>query len=549
MEGVTQQSQAGPTPVAPQDTIGPTDGLLLPTRVEVPNAAAQRMEMAVATGAVDSNVPASVRTCFATVSTVAWNNRQAAGTFLGSISLSPRVNPYTAHLSAMWAGWGGSMELRVTISGSGIFAGRVCTSVLPPGINPAMVKDPGVFPHAYIDARTTEPVLISVPDIRAVDYHRTDNDELTASVGLWVAQPLINPFSLNAISNCWLTIESRPGPDFDFCLLKAPQQEMDNGISPNVLLPTRLGRSRGNRLGGVVDAMVVVASASQVNHHFNAQSQTFGWSTLPLGPVAAEATAYPNMTPSHVLLGAAGAGPLFPNIVNHWPDTPMNSRWSSNNNIPTSSGGGDHPGVAGPCIIFDDNGDVDETKAVNMIFVTATPNFTNTVDTFDAASTFVYSPWSTSVLPTTGQNVFINPSWINGDQNHAPRERCVPMRDTNFHFAGNGANNICLWRERDFIAWPGRADVYSSQLEFTAQIFQDNVVNIPHNQMAVYNVETGGIVFQVGILENGYMVTSAPIGTVQELDPETQFRFVGLFSTGTTLQGPHGNQGRAARFQ
>ena len=79
-------------------------------------------------------------------------------------------------------------------------------------------------------------------------------------------------------------------------------------------------------------------------------------------------------------------------------------------------------------------------------------------------------------------------------------------------------------------------------------MFQNNIVNIPAGQMAVFNVETNGNVFQVGILPNGYHVTTAPIGTVIELDPETVFRFVGLFPQSTSLQGPHGNNGRAIRF-
>lgn len=92
--------------VTPQDTIGPTSALLLPTQVETPNASAQRVELAMATGAVTSNVPNCIRECFAAVTTIPWTTRQAANTFLGAIHLGPRINPYTAHLSAMFAGWG-----------------------------------------------------------------------------------------------------------------------------------------------------------------------------------------------------------------------------------------------------------------------------------------------------------------------------------------------------------------------------------------------------------------------------------------------------------
>uniref|UniRef100_G5EKV5 Capsid protein n=3 Tax=Sapporo virus TaxID=95342 RepID=G5EKV5_9CALI len=556
MEGLGQPPQKGLNSpveqktqvVTPQDTISPTEALLLPTQVEMPNAGAQRLEMAAATGAMTSNVPMCVRECFAAVTTIPWNTRQAANTFLGAVHLGPRLNPYTAHLSAMYAGWGGSFQIRVTLSGSGIYAGRAVCAVLPPGVNPANVQNPGVFPHAFIDARTVDPVLINLPDIRATDFHRVDGDEATATVGLWVAQPLINPFNTgSAVSTCWLSFETRPGPDFDFCLLKAPDQEMDNGVSPAGLLPRRLGRSRGNRLGGRIVKLVVVAAAHQVNHHFAANSTTLGWSSMPLEPVAGHVTWYTTTTSEkrYGLLSAESKGIIFPNIVNHWPDTAMSTVTSINSSIPTSAFD-NYVGSAGPVVTFQDNGDVDEANGQNGLFTAANVNFTSLSDSFDAASTYIYLPWMSRT--PTDRNVYIKPTWINGSTSRPIREKCTNMRGTNYHFGGTGMANIVLWQEQDFTSWPGAAEVYCSQLESTAEMFQNNIVNIPTNQMAVFNVETNGNTFQIGILPNGYHVTTAPVGTVVELDPETGFRFVGLFPQSTSLQGPHGNNGRAVRF-
>nr|AWK57660.1 ORF1 polyprotein [Sapovirus GII.8] len=554
MEGLGQppQSGQGNPPqgvVTPQDTISPTEALLLPTQVEMPNSGAQRLEMAVATGAINSNVPNCVRECFAAVTTIPWNTRQAANTFLGAVHLGPRLNPYTAHLSAMFAGWGGSFQIRVTISGSGIFAGRAVCAVLPPGVNPASVQNPGVFPHAFIDARTTEPVLINLPDIRAVDYHRVDGDESTATVGLWVAQPLLNPFSTgSSVSTCWLSFETRPGPDFDFCLLKAPDQEMDNGVSPAGLLPRRLGRSRGNRLGGRIVKMVVVAAAHQVNHHFAANGTTLGWSSLPLEPVAAHAYWHSTSgtpTKRYCLLSAENKGIIFPHIVNHWPDSSMSAVTSQDTEIPQSTFD-THVGSAGPVMTFRDDGDVDETHCETGIFTTADAQFSHLADSFGGANTYIYLPWMTRT--PTDQNVYVKPTWVNGSTSKPIKEKCTNMKGTNFHFGGTGMANIVLWQEQAFTSWPGAAELYCSQLESTAEMFQNNIVNIPAGQMAVFNVETSGNVFQIGILPNGYHVTTAPIGTIIELDPETAFRFVGLFPQSTSLQGPHGNNGRAVRF-
>nr|CAE54851.1 structural protein [Sapovirus Hu/Chiba/990727/1999] len=556
MEGLGQpQPQGGektnPQPVTPQDTIGPTAALLLPTQIETPNASAQRLELAMATGAITSNVPNCIRECFASVTTIPWTTRQAANTFLGAIHLGPRINPYTAHLSAMFAGWGGGFQVRVTISGSGLFAGRAVTAILPPGVNPASVQNPGVFPHAFIDARTTEPILINLPDIRPVDFHRVDGDDATASVGLWVAQPLINPFQTGPVSTCWLSFETRPGPDFDFCLLKAPEQQMDNGISPASLLPRRLGRSRGNRMGGRIVGLVVVAAAEQVNHHFDARSTTLGWSTLPVEPIAGDISWYGDAGNKSIrgLVSAQSKGIIFPNIVNHWTDVALPSKTSNTTTIPTDTSTlGNLPGASGPLVTFADNGDVNESSAQNAILTAANQNFTSFSPTFDAAGMWVWMPWSTARPGASDSNIYINPTWVNGNPSHPIHEKCTNMIGTNFQFGGTGTNNIMLWQEQHFTSWPGAAEVYCSQLESTAEIFQNNIVNIPMNQMAVFNVETAGNSFQIAILPNGYCVTNAPVGTHQLLDYETSFKFVGLFPQSTSLQGPHGNSGRAVRF-
>nr|BBO25199.1 ORF1 polyprotein [Sapovirus GII] len=552
-EGPKANSNENVPLASPQDTIGPNAALLLPTQIETPNGAAQRVEMAAATGAVSNNVPMCVRECFASVTTLPWTTRQASNTFLGAIHLGPRINPYTAHLSAMFAGWGGSFQIRVTISGSGLYAGRAVVAVLPPGVNPANVQNPGVFPHAFIDARTVDPILINLPDIRAVDYHRVDGDEQTATVGLWVAQPLINPFQAGSISTCWLTFETRPGPDFDFCLLKAPEQEMDNGISPANLLPRRLGRSRGNRLGGRVVGLVVVAVAEQVNHHFAANSTTLGWSTLPIEPIAGAISWYQNTTPgisTRGLLSAEGKGIIFPNIVNHWTDVALSSKTSGRTTVPTDQANLNQcPGASGPVVMFQNNGDVNETSANNCVLTAASHDFVNLSSNFDAAGMWVWLPWTTTKPDATiNRNVYITPTWINGDPSRPIHGKCTNMVGTNFQFGGTGTNNIMLWQEQHFTSFPGAAEVYCSQLESTAEMFQNNVVNIPANQMAVFNVETAGNTFQIAIMPNGYCVTNAAVGTHQLLDYETSFRFVGLFPQSTSLQGPNGNAGRAVRF-
>lgn len=126
--------------------------------------------------------------------------------------------------------------------------------------------------------------------------------------------------------------------------------------------------------------------------------------------------------------------------------------------------------------------------------------------------------------------------------------RVTPMDGTNFVFTSSGANTLALWEER-ILSYDGhQAILYSSQLERTAEYFQNDNVNIPPGAMAVFNVETNSASFQIGIRHDGYMVTGGTVGTHVALDAETRFQFVGILPLTATLAGPNGNSGRARRL-
>nr|CAE54863.2 polyprotein [Sapovirus Hu/Chiba/000764/2000] len=553
----SRQHQENQAAVDPPGATGPTTSHVVVSNPEQPNGPAQRLEMAVATGAIQSNVPEAIRNCFAVYRTFAWNDRMPAGTFLGSVSLHPNINPYTSHLSGMWAGWGGSFESRVSISGSGVFAGRVVASVIPPGVDPSSIRDPGVLPHAFVDARITEPVSFMIPDVRNTDYHRMDGNEPTCSLGLWVYQPLINPFSTSAVSTCWVSIETKPGGDFDFCLLKPPGQRMENGVSPEGLLPRRLGYARGNRVGGLVVGLVLVADHHQVNRHFNANSITYGWSTAPVNPMAAEIVVKHDYTSNRnawLSIGAKNKGPLFPGLPNHFPDSCASTivgAMDTGRHMPAT-------GVCGPAIGFQDNGDVFENETPAVMFATFNPlsggDNTNPIalyDSINAASLAVMCTKSNSNFDSNGfsndKNVVVQMSWEMYTNSQQIQGRVTPMQGTNFVFTSSGANTLALWEER-LLSYDGhQAILYSSQMERTSEYFQNDNVNIPPGSMAVFNVETNSASFQIGIREDGYMVTGGTIGTHVVLDPETRFQYVGLLPLTAALAGPNGNSGRARR--
>nr|AEM37581.2 polyprotein [California sea lion sapovirus 1] len=558
MEGNSAPTQSqGPQNPGPSGTTGPSEAQMVTSNLEVPNVAAQRTELAIATGAVSSNVPDAVRNCFALQKTVPWNNRMPQGTLLTALPLHPSNNPYTRHLSQMYAGWGGSMNVRVSVSGSGIYAGKIIVGVLPPGVDPTAVADPGVLPHALVDARTPEPVTFNLADVRAVDYHRTDANEPTTTLGLWVLQPLINPFGGDGgVSSAWVSIETSPGGDFDLCLLKPPGQEMENGAAPNSLLPRRLHRMRGNRAGGYVTGLVIVGSAKQVNRHFTALGTTFGWSTAPVEPCAFDLISVHAPSNSSGAkagytfdVGAAGRGPLFPNIPNHWPDYAVNSqiKWPETSIKPSQS-------FLGTLINFSDNGDLSENTVVYAIPVCMHPPTSSrgVVEEFFDPATMTFMRPDTNTAPSgwapasnLGNCLWTPVGGMGSDAGYSPQDHVVNLKGSSFIFGPSGSNNIILWKERTFSSHPGASYLYSSQLDYTSTAFQSGPINIPDNMMAVFNVETNGASFQLGIRKDGYAVTSGTIGTHVDLDPETTFTFVGLFPLTATLIGPHGNGGRS----
>ena len=50
----------------------------------------------------------------------------------------------------MWGAWGGGIEFRLTVSGSGIFAGRLMVALVPPGVDASTIRNPGGLPHAFV---------------------------------------------------------------------------------------------------------------------------------------------------------------------------------------------------------------------------------------------------------------------------------------------------------------------------------------------------------------------------------------------------------------
>ena len=220
----------------------------------------------------------------------------------------------------------------------------------------------------------------------------------------------------------------------------------------------------------------------------------------------------------------------------------------------TSLGGRPSTGVCGPAISFQNNGDVYENDTPSVMFATYDPltsgtgvALTNSINPASLALVRI----SSNDFDTSGfandKNVVVQMSWEMYTGTNQIRGQVTPMSGTNYTFTSTGANTLVLWQER-MLSYDGhQAILYSSQLERTAEYFQNDIVNIPENSMAVFNVETNSASFQIGIRPDGYMVTGGSIGINVPLEPETRFQYVGILPLSAALSGPSGNMGRARR--
>nr|QCC62366.1 polyprotein [Hare calicivirus Australia-1] len=210
-----------------------------------------------------------------------WSVTDAPGNILYTVQHSPQNNPFTSVLSQMYAGWAGGMQFRFIVAGSGIFGGRLVCAIIPPGIEIQPGLEVRQFPHVVIDARSLEPVTITMPDLRPEMYHPTGDPGLVPTLVVSVYNNLINPFG-GTTSAIQVTVETRPAEDFEFVLIRAPSSRTVESASPAGLLttPVLTGAGSDNRWGAqIVGLQPVPGGFSTSNRHWNLNGSTYGWSS------------------------------------------------------------------------------------------------------------------------------------------------------------------------------------------------------------------------------------------------------------------------------
>lgn len=248
---------------------------------------------------------------------VNWSTSETQGKILFKQSLGPLLNPYLEHLSKLYVAWSGSVEVRFSISGSGVFGGKLAAIVVPPGIDPVQSTSMLQYPHVLFDARQVEPVIFAIPDLRNSLYHLMSDTDTTSLV-IMVYNDLINPYANDANSSgCVVTVETKPGPDFKFHLLKPPGSMLTHGSVPSNLIPKSSSLWIGNRHWTDITDFVIRPFVFQANRHFDFNQETAGWSTPRFRPIT--------ITISQKKGAKLGIGVatdfIVPGIPDGWPDT------------------------------------------------------------------------------------------------------------------------------------------------------------------------------------------------------------------------------------
>nr|ASU55883.1 structural protein [Feline calicivirus] len=253
---------------------------------------------------------------------VNWSTSETQGKILFKQSLGPLLNPYLEHLAKLYVAWSGSVDVRFSISGSGVFGGKLAAIVVPPGVQPVQSTSMLQYPHVLFDARQVEPVIFSIPDLRSTLYHLMSDTDTTSLV-IMVYNDLINPYASDSNSSgCIVTVETKPGADFKFHLLKPPGSVLTHGSIPSDLIPRTSSLWIGNRHWADITDFIIRPSVFQANRHFDFKQETAGWSTPRFRPMTITIS---QREGEKLGIGIAQES-IVPGIPDGWPDTTIPSK-------------------------------------------------------------------------------------------------------------------------------------------------------------------------------------------------------------------------------
>ncbi|AAG13639.1 capsid protein precursor [San Miguel sea lion virus] len=486
-------------------------------------------------------------TFFSYHTAVNWSTTEAQGKILFSRALSPELNPYLRHISSLYSTWSGGIDVRFTVSGSGVFGGKLAALIVPPGIEPVESPTMLQYPHVLFDARQTEPVIFTIPDIRKTLYHSMDDTDTTRLV-IMVYNELINPYEQSEPkSSCSITVETRPSSDFTFSLLKPPGSLLKHGSIPSDLIPRNSRHWMGNRWWSTIDGFVVQPRVFQSNRHFDFDSTTTGWST-------------PYYIPIEVTLEKLDRGgqyfkvtdtekSLVPGLPDGWPDTTIPTAMTASNgnydytvaeyritnngthfkgfyimgNLTTKVKGSDNLGETQQTsrTLFASVGNYKDQNTINPTHKITS----NSLVVYDAnnvsAATAKTTTWH-STMSHLGY-VLVDESPVGSDSTKVVRIATLPEAFT------NGGNFPVFFTNKIQIGHFDRAHTkcFNSQVLMTSQKLAENHYTLPPDSLLVYRItDAASSWFDLGINHDGFSYVG--ISTIPELDFPLTFNLHGV---------------------
>nr|AAY44310.1 capsid protein [Feline calicivirus] len=464
---------------------------------------------------------------------VNWSTTETQGKILFKQSLGPLLNPYLEHLSKLYVAWSGSVEVRFSISGSGVFGGKLAAIVVPPGINPVQSTSMLQYPHVLFDARQVEPVIFSIPDLRSTLYHLMSDTDTTSLV-IMVYNDLINPYANDANSSgCIVTVDTKPGPDFRFHLLN-PRFYVNSWVCPSDLIPKSSSLWIGNRYWSDITDFVIRPFVFQANRHFDFNQETAGWSTPRFRPI----TVTISQKEGEKLGIGVAADYIVPGIPDGWPDTTIPETLIPAGNYAITSGDGsdittakeydaaseikNNTNFKGMYICGSLQRAWGDKKISNTAFITtATVNGSklepsNVIDQTKIAifqDNHVGGQVQTSddtlaLLGYTG----IGEQAIGSDRDKVVRISVLPET------GARGGNHPIFYKNSIKLGYVLRSiDVFNSQILHTSRQLSLNHYLLPPDSFAVYRItDSNGSWFDIGIDSDGFsFVGVSGIGTLE----------------------------------
>nr|AXF38657.1 MAG: polyprotein [Duck calicivirus] len=508
---------------------------------------------------VQSGVPTELYGLWVSSTRFTWNSQQPSGTRLGTLYLHPTLHPHLSLLSKMYAGWSGSLLIRVMVSAPGVVGGRLLCCILPPGIPPERVSNPTAYPCAIMDARLAAPLEMTLTDVRTTTYHTMDDMNSTSSFNIYVNAPLVNPYAGtdSHLSGVDVTIYVTPAPDFSFCLLMEPRSEQSSFAQ---LLPSTSAKLFCNRTGARAVTLTSFVSFCQVWNHFTTYGDTLGWGDGdPNGTliVAANSNGDFNFGANAARMTVRVTTSTWgrPNRTG-WDYAPTLPDWLPNGDLATTSDYFANNYWQNPIPLFtgigyqtasDDNVDLHETTHMTCIlfFGEANSNSPAASGTGPSDGKITGRPVSQrGSVALAGRAVGTSTSTKGAmivqvgaiSNNTGSADPKVPS-GVPVAIATSG-NNIATLGSTMTSTANRPVTLYSSQSIHTALTCRDEPVSFPSTSMLVFRFTSPSDTFEVGIRHDGYMVLGGSTAASVDLMQEYTIVYSGMATVTTPLVAP-----------